>query len=165
MFVWLDLFGILLLAAPISLVAFGLITTMAWSRNGGIAQGFAQLVVDPVRVQRFLVYVGVVIISFLGLGVLVATQILLDWGSDLLTLAISVCFLIGCVGLFLLMMNGLPRGDLNLEQSLNLQADNPGIMTAVESAQGSGRPFRPGTMYVVPPTSRAEGHTEPNRTG
>ncbi|HXQ49388.1 MAG TPA: hypothetical protein VN842_06415 [Thermoplasmata archaeon] len=155
MYDWSDLLAVLLLGVPLILLVLGLAMTSVWVSRGGLAQNLARVLLDPGKARRFVFLFGTVAASLLGVGALFALEIIDQSSSDSFMIAIAGSFLIGCLALFLLMVNGLPIGELSLEDELRLRTSYPDAMDAMDSGHSSGTSSKPESMYVMPPvTSR-----------
>jgi hypothetical protein len=153
MYDWTDLLAVVLLIIPLALLVVGLASTSIWISRGGLSQNLVRVLLDPARARRFVYLFGTVAASSLAVGALFALEIIVQSSSDLFEIAISASFLVGCLGLFLLVVNGLPAGELNLEDELRLRSNYPEAVDALESGHSAGTTRTPESMYVLPPVS------------
>jgi flagellar basal body-associated protein FliL len=151
MYDWYQIFAIILLGIPLVLLVIGLGATSLWMSRGGLAQNLARVLMDPGKARRFVFLFATVAASLLAVGALFALEIIVQSSNETFLIAISAVFLVGCLGLFLLMVNGLPTGELRLEDELRLRTSYPAAAEFVETSQSAGTKRKPESMYVLPP--------------
>ncbi|HEV8050068.1 MAG TPA: hypothetical protein VGP88_05700 [Thermoplasmata archaeon] len=146
----LDVLGIALIASAIAMVTVGIANAALWARKGGLVRGLAHVVADPARAQRFLVYLSMVIGSFVVFTVIEGVQIATTFDNDLLSAASAGVLLAGALALVVLTIDGLPSAELSLSEELLLEEEEPGVLQAVDSLQPEIVTPARSSMYVVP---------------
>jgi uncharacterized membrane protein len=142
--------NVVLVLAPLSLLAFGLFTFVTAAGNGGLVRGLSRLVLDAARVRRFLAFLSLVVASFLALALLIGIASLLGLESAWVDAGIAVTLLSGCSGLFGLMVGGLSTEELKFEEQLRLNESLPEALYVVAATEHGPRATPDRSMYVVP---------------
>lgn len=138
-----------LLAIPVGLLAFGLVRARSAARTGGITSGLAKVITDPARGQRFLVYLMIILASYLFSGAAGASEMLfpsLAYALDYLAIG---AFVVGAVAIFLMLTSGIGAQELSLSERLALQEAKPEVLAVVERTRPPAPRGGSGSMYVV----------------
>jgi hypothetical protein len=109
------------LAVSLALLIFGVSLLFTLKRRGGPELALARLLADARRRTVFLVALCTSLAALFGIGLGSSLEMLIGTSAVNISLVTTILFVLGAVGIFVLMVDALRTSPLTLEEEWNLK--------------------------------------------
>jgi hypothetical protein len=131
------------LGVAVALLVFALLLLRVLGASGGQDLALARLAANPTRRRLFLSGLYASLASLFAIGLATSLEVILRVSSDMIDATQTALFVIGAIGIFIIMSDALRRQSLTLQEKWNLQE-------TAERAMMQPDPGNPPSAWEIP---------------